>query len=115
MPKTVGKLPILPCLHNATMTENPSHIARAYLVSWYRDLLSGYQNLNTHQVKEEVLNLVVEELESVFGESDSVWLDWDKNTTKKHARFTVHNNYNTPHCNKLISEGFCIGKCWRYA
>jgi hypothetical protein len=115
VPKTVGKLPMLPCLHNATMTENPSHIARAYLVSWYRDLLSGYQDLNTHQDKEQVLNLVVDELERVFGESDSVWLDWDKNTTKKHARFTVYNNYNTPHCQKLISEGFCIGKCWRYA
>ena len=115
VPKTVGKLPMLPCLHNATMTENPSHISRAYLVSWYRDLLSGYQDLNTHQDKEQVLNLVVDELERVFGKSDSVWLDWDKNTTKKHARFTVYNNYNTPHCQKLISEGFCIGKCWRYA
>jgi hypothetical protein len=114
VPKTVGKLPILPCLHNATMTENPSHIARAYLVSWYRDLLSGYQNLDTQQVKEQVLDLVVDELERVFGESDSVWLDWDKATTKKHAKFTVYNNYNTPHCQKLISEGFCIGKCWRY-
>jgi len=57
---------------------------------------------------------VVEELERVFAESDTVWLDWDKNTTKKHAKFTVYNNYNTPHCDKLISEGFCIGKCWRY-
>ncbi len=89
VPKTVGKLPMLPCLHNATMTENPSHIARAYLVSWYRDLLSGYQDLNTHQLKEEVLNLVVDELERVFGESDSVWLDWKKNTTNKHSKFTV--------------------------
>tara|TARA_R100000234_G_scaffold120072_1_gene105230 strand:+ start:46 stop:672 length:627 start_codon:yes stop_codon:yes gene_type:complete len=115
VPKTVGKLPMLPCLHHATMTENPSHIARAYLVSWYRDLLSGYQDLNTQQLKEEVLNLVVDELERVFAESDSVWLDWDKRTTKKHAKFTVYNNYNTPHCQKLISEGFCIGKCWRYA
>jgi len=115
VPKTVGNLPMLPCLHNATMTENPSHIARAYLVSWYRDLLSGYQDLNTQQLKEEVLNLVVDELERVFAESDSVWLDWDKRTTKKHAKFTVYNNYNTPHCQKLISEGFCIGKCWRYA
>tara|TARA_Y100001938_G_scaffold151104_1_gene246062 strand:+ start:3529 stop:4503 length:975 start_codon:yes stop_codon:yes gene_type:complete len=115
VPKGVGKLPILPCLHNAVMVENPTHIARAYLVSWYRDLLSGYQDLNTHQVKEEVLESVVEELERVFGKSDSVWLDWDKNTTKKHARFTVHNNYNTPHCDRLISEGFCVGKCWRYS
>jgi hypothetical protein len=61
-----------------------------------------------------VHELVVEELERVFADSDSVWLDWDKNETIKHSRFTVHNNYNTPHCDRLISEGFCVGKCWRF-
>ena len=114
VPDTIGSLPMLPCLHNAIMTENPSHLARAYLVSWYRDLISGYQDLATLEEKSKTLDLVVEELERVFAESDTVWLDWDKNTTKKHAKFTVYNNYNTPHCDKLISEGFCIGKCWRY-
>ena len=114
VPDTIGKLPMLPCLHNAVMTENPSHLTRAYLVSWYRDLISGYQNLTTHEEKQKTLDLVVEELERVFAESDSVWLDWDKHTTKKHAKFTVFNNYNTPHCDKLISEGFCVGKCWRF-
>ena len=114
VPKTTGRLPMLPCLHNAIMTENPSHLARAYLVSWYRDLISGYQDLQTLDDKEKTLNLVVEELERVFADSDSTWLDWDKNTTKKHAKFTVFNNYNAPHCDKLISEGFCVGKCWRY-
>ena len=114
VPDTVGKLPMLPCLHSAVMTENPSHITRAYLVSWYRDLISGYRNLSSLEEKQKTLDLVVEELERVFAESDSVWLDWDKHTTKQHAKFTVFNNYNTPHCDKLISEGFCIGKCWRY-
>jgi len=114
VPDTIGKLPMLPCLHNAVMTENPSHLTRAYLVSWYRDLISGYQDLTTYEEKQKTLDLVVEELERVFAESDSVWLDWDKYTTKKHAKFTVFNNYNTPHCDKLISEGFCIGKCWRF-
>ena len=114
VPKTVGNLPILPCLHNAVMVENPTHITRAYLVSWYRDMISGYRNLETNEEKEKTLNLVVEELERVFADSDSIWLDWDKRETKKHAKFTVYNNYNTPHCNKLISEGFCVGKCWRY-
>lgn len=114
VPKTVGKLPMLPCLHNAVMTENPSHMSRAYLVSWYRDLISGYRNLNTREEKENTLSLVIEELERVFAESDSIWLDWDKNETRKHARFTVFNNYNTPHCDKLISEGYCVGKCWRF-
>jgi hypothetical protein len=114
VPKTTGRLPMLPCLHNAIMVENPSHIARAYLVSWYRDLLSGYRDLTSHSDKKKVLDLVVEELERVFADSDSVWLDWDKDTTRKHSKFTVFNNYNTPHCDKLIGEGFCIGKCWRF-
>jgi len=114
VPSSIGKLPMLPCLHNAVMVENPSHIARAYLVSWYRDLISGYQDLTTTEEKEKTLNLVVEELERVFADSDSVWLDWDKIQTKKHAKFTVFNNYNAPHCDKLISEGFCVGKCWRF-
>ena len=61
---TVGKLPMLPCLHNAVMTENPSHITRAYLVSWYRDLISGYQDLTTHEEKQKTLDLIVDELEN---------------------------------------------------
>ena len=47
VPKHTGKLPILPCLHNAIMVENPSHMARAYLVSWYRDLLTLRRKLTT--------------------------------------------------------------------
>ena len=115
VPKTLGSMPILPCLYNAVMTENPSHIARAYLVSWYRDLISGYQNLTTTEDKKQTLDLIVDELERVFAERDDIWLDWDKITTKNHAKFTVFGNYNTPHCDKLITEGFCIGKCWRYS
>ena len=115
VPSSVGKLPMLPCLHNAVMVENPTHLARAYLVSWYRDLLSGYTDLSNHADKQKVHQLVVEELERVFADSESVWLDWDKNETHKHSRFTVYNNYNTPHCDRLISEGFCVGKCWRYS
>ena len=115
VPSSGGKLPMLPCLHNAVMVENPTHLARAYLVSWYRDLLSGYTNLDNDGDKRKVHELIVDELERVFADSDSVWLDWDKNETIKHSRFTVNNNYNTPHCDRLISEGFCVGKCWRYS
>ena len=115
VPKTIGSMPILPCLYNAIMTENPSHLSRAYLVSWYRDLISGYQDLKTMKDKEDTLNLIVDELERVFASSQDVWLDWDKITTKNHAKFTVYGNYNTPHCDKLINEGLCIGKCWRYS
>ena len=114
VPSSIGKLPMLPCLHNAVMVENPTHLARAYLVSWYRDLLSGYTDLSNNEDKNKVHELIIDELERVFADSDSVWLDWDKNETKKHSKFTVHNNYNTPHCDRLISEGFCVGKCWRY-
>lgn len=114
VPDYDGTLPILPCLHNATMSENPAHISRAYLVSWYRDLLSGYRDLNTLEDKKKVLDLVIEELRVSFGEKEDVWLDWDERTTRQHAKFTVYGNYNTPSCAKLISDGYCIGKCWRY-
>lgn len=114
VPKYTGKLPILPCLHNAIMTENPSHIARAYLVSWYRDLLTGRRPLNSLKEKQEVLDLIVKEIKQLVESNDEVWLDWDEQTTRKHAKFTVFGNYKTPFCNKLISEGYCVGKCWRY-
>jgi len=114
VPSYEGKLPLLPCLHNAVMSENPSHMARAYLVSWYRDLLTGRTNLISREDKDKVLNMVVEEIKTVFGEKEDVWLDWDERETRKHARFTVHGNYNTPFCDKLISEGYCVGKCWRF-
>ena len=109
-----GKLPMLPCLHNAVMTENPSHLARAYLVSWYRDLLTLRTNLTSLEEKNKVLDMVVEEIKSIAENNDEVWLDWDEGQTRKHARFTVHGNYKTPSCDKLISEGYCIGKCWRF-
>ena len=110
-----GRLPILPCLYNAIMVENPSHMARVYLVSWYRDLLTQRQDLSTKENKEKVLNTIVNEIEKLVQSSDEVWLDWDKETTRKHARFTVFGNYNSPNCkSKLIPEGYCVGKCWRY-
>ena len=114
VPKYDGKLPLLPCLHNAIMTENPSHMARAYLVSWYRDLLTLGTNLNSLEEKNKVLDMIVSEIKTSFGERDDVWLDWDESETRKHARFTVNGNYKTPFCNKLISEGYCVGKCWRF-
>ena len=110
-----GSLPILPCLYNAIMVENPSHMARVYLVSWFRDLLTGRQDIKDIKQKESVLNTIVNEIEKIATSSDEVWLDWDRNTTKKHAKFTVYGNYNSPNCKtKLIPEGYCAGKCWRY-
>jgi len=115
VPNHEGKLPLLPCLHNAVMSENPSHMARAYLVSWYRDLLTERRPLVAQEDKQFVLDRIVEEIKTVFGEKEDVWLDWDERTTRKHAKFTVFNNYKTPNCKtKLIPEGYCIGRCWRY-
>ena len=109
-----GSLPLLPCIYNAIMVENPSHMARAYLVSWYRDLLSQRTMLESNEQKQRVLDLVVEEIEKIAN-IEGVWLDWDKATTRKHAKFTVFGNYKTPNCKtKLIPEGYCVGKCWRY-
>ena len=35
---------------------------------------------------------------------------------RHHAQYTVSNDggYLAPTCEKLISEGYCVGKCWRY-
>tara|TARA_R100000900_G_scaffold1565_1_gene3466 strand:- start:5471 stop:6463 length:993 start_codon:yes stop_codon:yes gene_type:complete len=110
-----GRLPILPCLHSAIMVENPSHMARAYLVSWYRDLLSGCSKGLSNSEKQDILDKVVEEIKWIAETHDEVWLDWDEGETRKHARFTVFGEYTAPHCKtKLIPEGYCIGKCWRY-
>ena len=115
VPKTTGRLPMLPCLHNAIMTENPSHMARAYLVSWYRDLLSGCNNVESHDDKNKILDAIVDEIRHLVETNEEIWLDWDERETRKHARFTVHGNYSSPHCKTvLIPNGYCVGKCWRY-
>ena len=115
VPKTTGSLPMLPCLHNAIMTENPSHMARAYLVSWYRDLLSGCRRVDSNEDKEKILEAIVKEIKTLVETNEEVWLDWDERETRKHAKFTVYGNYSSPHCKTvLIPNGYCVGKCWRY-
>lgn len=109
-----GSLPVLPCLYSANATENPAHISRAYLVSWYRDLLSQCSKVVDMGTKNEILRRVVDEIEVTFANHEEMWLDWDKATTTKHAKFTVFGNYSTPSCQKLISDGYCVGRCWRY-
>mgnify|MGYP005988234149 FL=1 len=115
VPKHTGKLPMLPCLHNAIMVENPSHMARAYLVSWYRDLLTQRRKLTTTEQKQQVLEIIVEEIKNLVETNEGIWLDWNEYETRKHARFTVFGNYKTPFCKTvLIPDGYCVGKCWRY-
>tara|TARA_R100001480_G_scaffold20745_4_gene30556 strand:- start:28844 stop:29857 length:1014 start_codon:yes stop_codon:yes gene_type:complete len=115
VPKTTGTLPMLPCLHNAIMTENPSHMARAYLVSWYRDLLSGCANVESDADKQKILEAIIDEIRTLVETNEEIWLDWDERETRKHAKFTVYGNYSSPHCTTvLIPNGYCVGKCWRY-
>jgi hypothetical protein len=115
VPEYSGKLPILPCLHSAIMVENPSHMARAYLVSWYRDLLTQRRPIQTTQEKQKVLDIIVKEIKELVTSNKEIWLDWNEYETRKHARFTVFGNYKTPFCKTvLIPDGYCVGKCWRY-
>ena len=111
----VGKLPILPCLNNSIMVENPTHQARYYLVSWFRTLLADNQKCRDYSKNQEILNIVMDEIKNIASK-DGVWLDWNEEVTKHHASYTIMNDggYMAPTCDKLISEGYCIGKCWRY-
>ena len=113
-PKPPGELPILPCLYNSIMVENPGHYARAYLVQWYRDILAIGERELTPEKNQEILEIIMKELE-VIASREEVWLDWDYNVTEKHVKFIVSGGYHAPSCEgKLIPQGYCVGKCWRY-
>ena len=76
VPEAIGRIPILPCLQNAITVENPSHMARVYLVQWYRDILS-LGNRNVDQEKQaEIVATIMNELEYIASR-DEIWLDWD--------------------------------------
>lgn len=111
----VGKLPILPCLNNSIMVENPTHEARYYLVSWFRTLLADNKKSYDMENNLKILEMVMDELRKIASH-DGVWLDWDEEVTRYHAWYTINNDggYIAPTCSKLISEGYCVGKCWRF-
>tara|TARA_Y100000592_G_scaffold88220_1_gene143743 strand:+ start:5911 stop:6963 length:1053 start_codon:yes stop_codon:yes gene_type:complete len=118
-----GLLPILPCLKNAVMVENPNHRARVLLVQWYNEFLSELivlnkgLNITPRQLSGEALEVIKLEIESeIFNiaSNEDTWIDFNMNETKKHVSFIVDGRYMSPHCNTLIEEGLCIGKCWRY-
>ena len=45
-----------------------------------------------------------------------VWGDWNPQVTRGYLRGIVEKGYNAPGCkNVLIPQGYCIGRCWRYA
>ena len=114
-PKPPGELPILPCLYNAIMVENPGHYARVYLAQWYRDILAmGEREIPTEE-REKIVGIIMKEFKAIAS-NENVWLDWNEGVTMRHVRFIVNGGYHAPSCkDKLIPQGYCPGKCWRYA
>jgi len=117
----VGKLPIPPCMHSAVMVENPTDIARMYLVSWYRDLLlwcdlnvpfTAIKIIPDVETRQQIVKQIVAEIKYLH-ETHDVWLDFKEDVTEFRTKYIIDGNYSFPNCNKLISDGYCIGKCWR--
>ena len=112
--RPVKSLPILPCLYNAIMVQNPGHYARVYLVQWYRDILSFGEREISLDNQKEITDTIMSELMEIASKPD-VWLDWDYHKTHKYVWGIVSKGYNAPSCYKiLIPQGYCIGKCRRY-
>ena len=119
-----GNLPILPCLKNAIMSENPNHRARVLLAQWYNEFLSEMiivergLTCKPREISGDALNnikeIIEEEIKTIASNEDT-WIDYKASETRKHVDFIVVNRYMAPHCNTLISEGLCVGKCWRYS
>jgi len=113
-PKPPGELPILPCLYNAIMVENPSHHARVYLTLWYRDILTMRERNIPYERQREVVEIIMSEFKAISSREE-VWLDWNEAITRKHVWFAVNGGYHAPSCKeKLIPQGLCVGRCWRY-
>jgi len=113
-PKPPGEIPILPCLYNAIMVENPGHYARVYLAQWYRDILAMGERELPIEKKAEIVEIIMKEFETIAS-NDEVWLDWDEPTTRRYVAGIVDNGYHAPGCKTvLIPQGYCPGKCWRY-
>ena len=114
-PKPPGELPILPCLYNAIMVENPGHYARVYLTQWYRDLLAMGKRELSQENKDEIVEIIMNEFKEIASHED-VWLDWDEIITRRYTVGIVDKGYHAPGCkSKLIPQGYCPGKCWRYS
>ena len=121
-----GKLPIIPCLKNAIMVENPVHRSRVLLVQWYNEILSELAILDNFEGEDinprdvtgvallNIVNNIQDEINSIASNED-VWIDYNSNTTRNHVEFIVNRRYMAPSCHTLIQEGYCVGKCWRYS
>jgi hypothetical protein len=114
IPTPLGRIPILPCLHNAITVENPSHYARVYLIQWYRDLLSLGERELSHEKKDEIVSQIMGELKIISSVED-IWLDWDEIKSRRYVTGIVNKGYHAAGCKSiLIPQGYCVGKCWRY-
>jgi hypothetical protein len=114
IPTPLGRIPILPCLHNAITVENPSHYARVYLIQWYRDLLSLGERELSHKKKDEIVSQIMGELKIISSVED-IWLDWDEIKSRRYVTGIVNKGYHAAGCKSiLIPQGYCVGKCWRY-
>ena len=116
-----GNLPLPPCMYSSIMVENPTDEARAYLVSWYKDLLlwsdfnvgfTDTQVTPNMSTRLNIINQITAEIKHLH-ETHNVWLDFDEAITKYRVGFVVNGNYNFPNCDKLIANGYCVGTCWR--
>ena len=118
-----GELPILPCLKNAVMVENPNHRARVLLAQWYNEFVSELAMIESGQTGSPrnlrgnalrtIKQTIAKEI-STIADNDDVWIDYNEQETMKHISFIVDKRYMSASCNTLINEGFCVGKCWRY-
>ena len=117
----VGNLPLPPCMHSAIMVENPTDEARAYLISWYKDLLTWCdpsvdffkgQIEPSDESKSRMLNQIISEIKYLH-ETHNIWLDFDEKITRHRAKYVLDGNYYFASCNTLNGKGYCVGKCWR--
>jgi len=118
-----GDLPILPCLKNAIMVENPNHRARVLLVQWYNEFLSEYAIMKNElkctprQLSGDALidiKAIINNEIKLIASNEDIWIDYNQYTTQEQVSFIVDKRYMSPHCETLIEEGLCVGKCWRY-
>jgi hypothetical protein len=109
----IGDIPIIPCLKQSIMVENPTHEARVYLVQWYRDILAmGHRHIPIEE-QANITSMIMAELENIAA-NENVWLDWNPDTTRYHVEYIVSGGYHAPSCQTLILRGYCPAKCWRY-
>tara|TARA_R110002020_G_scaffold184548_3_gene381677 strand:+ start:13872 stop:14912 length:1041 start_codon:yes stop_codon:yes gene_type:complete len=121
--ESIGKIPILPCLKEAIMIENPTHRTRYLLVQWYSEFLSEMAiienslNCSPREIRGGALDnislMIEEEIENISN-YDNIWIDYDRFVTRDQVRYIVDRRYMAPSCDTLICEDYCIGKCWRY-